>query len=42
MVMAARLRGEDWLLPFASGERTHEEYVHTSVKFDLQRRGAGL
>lgn len=32
----------DWLLPYARGERTHEEYVHTTVKFDLQRREAGV
>jgi hypothetical protein len=32
----------DWLLPFASGAKVHEEYVHTTVKFDLQRRDAGV
>lgn len=32
----------DWLLPYARGERTHLEYVHTTVKFDLQRRDAGV
>ena len=32
----------DWLLPYARGERTHEEYVHTKVRFDLQRRDAGV
>lgn len=31
----------DWLEPFAAGRRTHEEYVHTSVLFDVQRREAG-
>ncbi len=34
--------GLDWLLPYARGERTHEEYVHTKVRFDLQRRDAGV
>jgi len=34
--------GLNWLLPFALGEKTHEEYVHTTVKFDLQRRDAGV
>lgn len=32
----------DWLLPYAGGDKVHEEYVHTKVKFDLQRRDAGL
>jgi len=31
----------DWLEPYAAGRKTHEEYVHTSVRFDLQRREAG-
>ena len=34
--------GLDWLLPYARGEKTHEEYVHTKIKFDLQRRDAGM
>ncbi|HTD04010.1 alginate lyase family protein [Undibacterium sp.] len=34
--------GLNWLLPYALGEKTHEEYVHTTVKFDLQRRDAGV
>ncbi|MCW3478155.1 alginate lyase family protein [Neisseriaceae bacterium JH1-16] len=38
-----RLRtGLDWLLPYAEGRQRHEEYLHTTVKFDLQRRDAGL
>jgi len=38
-----RLRtGLDWLLPYADGQQHHEEYVHTTVAFDLQRRDAGL
>ncbi|MDN0081738.1 alginate lyase family protein [Crenobacter sp. SG2305] len=36
-------KGLNWLLPYADGRKTHEEeYVHTAVKFDLQRREAGL
>jgi hypothetical protein len=26
-----------FLIPFAMGEKTHAEYVHTQVKFDIQR-----
>ncbi|MGN6652285.1 alginate lyase family protein [Trinickia sp.] len=32
----------DWLVPYALGEKTHEEFVHSSVPFDAKRRGAGL
>lgn len=32
----------DWLLPYANGDKVHEEYVNTNVKFDHQRRDAGL
>ena len=32
----------NWLVPYATGEKTHEEYVHTKIKFDLQRRDAGM
>ncbi|MES2126077.1 MAG: alginate lyase family protein [Pseudomonadota bacterium] len=32
----------DWLKPYANGERTHEEYVHTHVAFDRQRAQAGV
>ena len=39
---ASLAAGLDWLLPYASGQRQHEEYVHTTVKFDLQRRAAGV
>lgn len=27
----------DWLLPYATGEKQHEEYVNTTVKFDRDR-----
>lgn len=32
----------DWLAPYANGDKTHEEFVHSRVKFDYQRRDAGL
>ncbi|WP_206955574.1 alginate lyase family protein [Trinickia acidisoli] len=32
----------DWLVPYALGEKTHEEFVHSSVAFDAKRRAAGL
>ncbi len=31
----------NWLTPYAQGDETHIEYVHSSVKFDAQRRNAG-
>ncbi len=34
--------GLNWLLPYASGEKTHEEYVRTTVQFDRERRDAGV
>ncbi len=32
----------DWLTPYATGDKTHEEFVHSSVPFDAKRREAGL
>lgn len=32
----------DWLIPFASGQRQHEEYVNTKVAFDRKRADAGV
>ncbi|RQR63007.1 alginate lyase [Burkholderia sp. Bp9126] len=32
----------DWLVPYALGEKTHEEFVHSPVPFDAKRREAGL
>jgi Alginate lyase len=32
----------DWLTPYAQGTKTHEEFVHSDVPFDLKRREAGL
>ncbi len=32
----------DWLAPYARGDKTHEEFAHSHVKFDYQRRDAGL
>ena len=31
----------DWLVPYANGERHHEEFVHTRVQFDKDRAGVG-
>lgn len=39
---ASLAAGLGWLLPYASGQKQHDEYVHTTVKFDLQRRAAGV
>ena len=30
-----------FLIPYVTGEKTHREFVHSSVKFDLQRSTAG-
>ena len=32
----------DWLTPFALGQKTHKEFVHSSVPFDAMRAKAGL
>lgn len=32
----------DWLTPFADGSRVHPEFVHSSVRFDYERRDAGV
>jgi hypothetical protein len=32
----------DWLIPYASGQRKHEEYVNTKVAFDRKRAEAGM
>lgn len=32
----------NWLAPYAKGDKSHEEFVHSRVKFDYQRRDAGL
>lgn len=31
-----------WLEPYAAGERTHQEFAHTTVEFDRTRAKAGL
>jgi len=33
--------GIDWLLPYALGQKTHKEFVHSTVKFDAERAAAG-
>lgn len=35
-------RALQWLLPYASGERTHEEFVRSTVPFDKARLDAGV
>lgn len=32
----------DWLAPWAEGKRQHQEFVHTSEPFDIERQKAGL
>jgi hypothetical protein len=32
----------DWLAPYARGERLHDEFVHSQVKFDAERAAAGV
>ena len=32
----------DWLVPYADGSRTHVEFVHSTVRFDGERRDAGV
>ncbi|HEY2000186.1 alginate lyase family protein [Paraburkholderia sp.] len=32
----------NWLTPYAMGAKTHEEFVHSEVPFDVKRREAGL
>ena len=32
----------DWLVPYALGEKTHEEFVHSQIPFDARRAEAGL
>ncbi len=32
----------DWLQPYADGSKSHEEFVHSSVKFDAIRANAGI
>ena len=32
----------EWLAPYARGELKHEEFVHSSVRFDAERAAAGV
>jgi hypothetical protein len=32
----------EWLAPYARGELTHEEFVHSRVRFDAERAAAGV
>jgi len=38
---ASLAKALDWLRPYAEGSKTHEEFVHTQVKFDREREQAG-
>jgi hypothetical protein len=38
---ASLAKALDWLRPYAMGGKTHEEFVHTHVKFDRDREQAG-
>ena len=31
-----------WLVPFAEGQQTHQEFIHSNVPFDQQRAKAGV
>ncbi|NWB84257.1 alginate lyase family protein [Pseudomonas gingeri] len=35
------VRSLDWLVPYANGQRSHQEFVHTRVKFDRDRANVG-
>lgn len=35
-------RSVAWLTPYATGAKTHEEFVHSRVAFDAQRAAAGV
>jgi hypothetical protein len=39
---ATLARALDWLVPYALGQKTHDEFVHSTVPFDARRREAGL
>lgn len=39
---AALRKSLDWLAPFADGSKVHQEFVHSRVRFDYQRRDAGV
>jgi hypothetical protein len=32
----------EWLAPYARGDKTHEEFVHSTVRFDAERAAAGV
>ena len=39
---ASVARSVAWLTPYATGEKTHEEFVHSRVRFDAERAAAGV
>ena len=34
--------GIEWLLPYVAGEKTHQEFVRSTVRFDAERAAAGV
>jgi len=39
---ASIARSVAWLTPYVTGEKTHEEFVHSKVAFDAERAAAGV
>jgi len=39
---ATLARALDWLVPYAIGEKSHEEFVRSKVRFDAERNRAGV
>jgi len=39
---ATLARALDWLVPYALGQKTHDEFAHSTDPFDARRREAGL
>jgi hypothetical protein len=39
---AALRRSLDWLAPFADGSKVHQEFLRSRVRFDFERRDAGV
>ena len=39
---ASLARAVAWLTPYATGERVHQEFVHSQVDFDAERAAAGM
>ncbi|MGY2291302.1 alginate lyase family protein [Pseudomonas sp. SDO528_S397] len=39
---ASLAKALDWLMPYAAGQRSHQEFVHTRVQFDKARANVGV